>query len=256
MLGNVSWSGVRLSEVLTSVFPRLQSTPASSELHVVFEGADGYESSTPLTPLLAADGDCLLATHMNGEPLAPDHGFPCRVLLPGIAGARSVKWITSIRLSDTPSAAPWNAHYYKHADGSEVSQLPLQSLILHPQEGEVVAVERNGRLFVQGVAYSSGGGQISAVEVSSDDGRNWCTAQIFRDEVPVDDSRGKHSWLRWAAQVPIPHTTTDGTQAPCSLCCRAVDASGVSQPRVSKKQRGYLYNGWCSVNMTAISREG
>lgn len=136
MVGNVRWSGVRLSDVLPAIFKQLRpadadgrepsaaaaaaAAAAASKLHVVFEGADGYTSSTPAAAVLSEGGDCLLATHMNGEPLGKDHGFPCRALLPGIAGARSVKWLTSIRLSETPSTMPWNATYYKRADGSEV----------------------------------------------------------------------------------------------------------------------------------------
>jgi len=230
------------------MFPRLRSTtPAAlSACHVIFEGADGYESSTPAREVLCEHGDCLLATHMNDEELAPDHGFPCRALLPGIAGARSVKWLVAIRLSDSPTAAPWNASYYKRADGSEVQALPLQSIILQPTPDERVVAAADGTLTVEGVAYNgAGGGAIVGVEVSTNGGGSWCDATLRRDEVQPDDARTPHHWIRWVARVPRSGSSTTET-----LCCRATDENGQTQPRVSEKQRGYLYNGWSHVTVT------
>ena len=71
-------------------------TLGAEEWHVIFQGADEYETSTPLKHLLQESSDCVLATHMNGHPLSLDHGYPIRVVLPGIAGARNVKWLESI----------------------------------------------------------------------------------------------------------------------------------------------------------------
>ena len=137
-------------------------------------------SLRPAREVLCDHGDCLLATHMNDEELAPDHGFPCRALLPGIAGARSVKWLVAIRLSDSPTAAPWNATYYKRADGSEVQALPLQSIILQPTPGERVVAAADGTLTVQGVAYNgAGGGAVQGVEVSTNGGGSWSEATLL-----------------------------------------------------------------------------
>ena len=285
MVGNVQWSGVRLSDVLPAMFPQLRAlfdsagvdaapggaagagrslsgggapsgrapstdaTLASGELHVIFEGADGYESSTPLASVLRGEADCLLATRMNGDALPRDHGFPCRALLPGIAGARNVKWVTCIRLSDRPSEAPWNAHYYKRADGTEVQALPLQSIVVQPARGQPVRADEDGRFAVSGVAYhGAGGAPVAAVEVSADDGASWHRAKLLREEVLVDDATMPHHWIRWVARVPAPHT-----QAHARVCCRATDADGHAQPRVSDKQRGYLYNGWHSIDVAVVT---
>jgi sulfite oxidase len=55
----------------------------------------------------------LLACEANGEPLAPEHGFPLRAVIPGFAGARSAKWLTSIEVQDHPSDAKPQARDYK-----------------------------------------------------------------------------------------------------------------------------------------------
>ena len=101
---------------------RWQQENETEKWHVVFEGADEYESSTPLSHILQAKTDCILATKMNGEVLPRDHGYPVRVLLPGIAGARNVKWLQSIKLSKSPSRSPWNSHYYRKNDESHIQE--------------------------------------------------------------------------------------------------------------------------------------
>ena len=261
MVGNVQWTGVRLSDLLPSMFPKLRSLAKvaatgcddaiQEDLHIIFEGADGYESSTPARAVLSDGGDCLLATHMNGEPLPADHGFPCRALLPGIAGGRSVKWLTCIRLSDRPSSAPWNANYYKRADGSEVQALPLQSIILQPTQHESVVPEADGTVAVQGVAYNgAGGAAIRTVEVTSDDGATWHQATLLYDEVLKDDTSGRpHHWLRWSARVPLGLAGSRLKEGACVVSCRATDADGHAQPKVSQQHRGYLYNGWFMVTL-------
>lgn len=120
MIGNARWSGPRLSDVLDDLFPAVMRRARASEaeaarLHVVFEGVDGYSTSTPLSRVADRSADCLLALRMNGKALPPDHGFPIRALMPGIAGARNVKWITKITLSAEESGSGWNAYYYKDA---------------------------------------------------------------------------------------------------------------------------------------------
>lgn len=123
--GNATWSGVWLRDILLAagLINRQGTTSDSSalsnelvaRLHVAFEGADGvkehnfkegYGSSIPLSRCLAVDNTCcddpaglagvLLATKMNGEPLTRDHGAPMRIVVPGVIGARSVKWLRKI----------------------------------------------------------------------------------------------------------------------------------------------------------------
>jgi hypothetical protein len=131
-----------------------------------------------------------------------------------------------------------------------------------------VVANSDGSLSLRGVAYNGvAGGAIEAVEVSADGGTSWHAATVLRDEVLPDDARAPHHWLRWVADVPLPkpmnpttsmepsHKVEGDSAGRCVVCCRAFDVDGQSQPRVSAKQRGYLYNGWFRVELTVVPAE-
>ena len=97
---------------------------------------------------------------------------------------------------------------------------------------------------MSGVAYSGGtGNRIARVEVSTDGGASWTSADMLPEVVP-DDSSSSFGWVRWMVRIPL-------IEGRAEVVCRATDAEGVTQPEVSPKQRGYLYNGWCRVNIAA-----
>lgn len=155
MLGNAIWQGPRLDEVLKSLLPLESLSQAEvSNLHVIFEGLDGYYTSIPLSIALDEDADCLLATEMNGANLSPDHGYPIRALLPGIAGARNVKWLCKISVGKEQDS-PWTRHYYR--DGSHprrpIYGLPMNSIILSPEPGAWLDA-RASSVKVRGVAFA------------------------------------------------------------------------------------------------------
>merc|ERR1712232_647023 len=131
LVGNARWTGVRLHELLKDILPI--SSKTKDDLHVTFEGLDGYSTSTPLSYVMDPTNDCMLATEMNDEPLPPDHGFPIRALLPGITGARHVKWVSKISIGAECDSA-WNQIYYKKKPSTESCQrLPMNSIILSPE---------------------------------------------------------------------------------------------------------------------------
>ena len=245
MLGNAQWTGVRLADVLPTLYPdecAAVRRHGGGEWHVVFEGADGYAASSPLARVLTRRNDCLLATHMNGEPLSPDHGYPCRALLAGVAGARNVKWLQSVSLQRRPIDAPWNEYYYKNAKAQHIQALPLQSLILDTTHTAGTAARRVG---VSGVAYGGGSGNaIARVEVSTDGGASWSDAVIKTEEVVADGSLGNFGWVRWSAELVATNKTTT-----TSVCCRATDVEGNTQREVSAKERGYCFSGWHFVEV-------
>ncbi|CAE7834535.1 shop [Symbiodinium sp. CCMP2592] len=257
MLGNASWSGYRLDDVLGTLFPSLStlSAEAIQELHLTLEGVDGYYTSIPLNIALEKSADCLLATHMNGEELTPDHGFPVRALLPGIAGARNVKWLAKVAIGKE-SDGPWTAHYYRTAGRSApIYALPLNSVILSPEPGAWLHESRSA-VAVKGVAYAGGGQHpIQSVELSADRGQSWQAATCRFEEVPDDDCQGpSRSWVRFESVVELPPSRSGArgsgktSGAPLTeLWCRAIDKAGNIQPESSLPQGGYMYNGYHRV---------
>ncbi|HEU4882698.1 MAG TPA: sulfite oxidase, partial [Longimicrobium sp.] len=146
-LGAVStgtFTGVPLRDVLE------RAGVGARALEVMFVGADAgevdpdrtvrFERSLPLER--AMHPDVLLAWEMNGEPLRPPHGYPLRLVVPGWYGVASVKWLTEIRLIDTPLDAHFQTERYIYlgeqglADGTPVTAMRVRALIVQPAEDE------------------------------------------------------------------------------------------------------------------------
>lgn len=249
-IGNAEWRGSRLSDVLKKAGIK----PGAK--HVWFEGLDEitekgetfpFGGSIPLEKALAdtpAAPGCLLATMMNGKPLTTEHGYPLRTIVPGFIGARSVKWLSKITVSDQPSPNHYLAHAYKvitedtpaAVDAAPpIYEYPLNSIICSPAPNAMVSGER---LTVRGVALSSGrtGTRIKTVEVSADGGSTWQSTRITS---PIRD----FCWLHWSVEVPL----TPQTQ---SLLVRAVTTDDESQPQETPwNMKGYQYNGWHKVDL-------
>nr|POE51419.1 sulfite oxidase [Quercus suber] len=106
-IGNAIWGGAKLADVLELVgIPNLASITPLGGKHVEFisvdkckeENGGPYKASIPLIQATTSDSEVILAYEMNGEPLNRDHGYPLRVIVPGVIGARSVKWLDSINI--------------------------------------------------------------------------------------------------------------------------------------------------------------
>ena len=243
-IGNAVWSGVRLSDVLKAAGIK------SDAKHVWFEGADEvvdgkatfpFGGSVPISKLSEEDSSMpgvLLATHMNGQPLLPDHGFPIRTIVPGYIGARSVKWLRKIVVSDKPSPNHFIADVYKMVySGTPVEIDETAPIYRYPVNAALCSAEKqDGRMHLKGYALPTGrrGCTISRVEISTDNGTSW-TAATLGNEV------GDFCWQLWAATVTIANAETD-------ICVRATDSLGNTMPEtVPWNPKGYLYNAWHRV---------
>ncbi|KIW69997.1 hypothetical protein PV04_02309 [Phialophora macrospora] len=248
---NAIWGGVPLREVLLSagIKAPASSLPATEEiyqgLHVQFASAQEtqddtyYGASVPLSTALDPERQCLLATHMNGEPLTAKHGYPLRVIVPGIIGARSVKWLDSIVVSAEESKNHYQQRDYKVLSGEMAERIeaardeeekgrikeeaeplmdnPINSVVAVPgQDGDVLPRDDQRRVYVRGYAIPQGkDGPVVRVEVSIDRGETWHEASILDegDENTAFSSmigknrespqRGRFAWVLWECRVPV-----------------------------------------------------
>ncbi|CAL1608515.1 unnamed protein product [Knipowitschia caucasica] len=262
-IGNASWSGASLRDVLLAA--GYAPDDALWARHVQFEGLDQdvggttYGASIPLRKALSEDGDCLLAYEMNGEELPADHGFPVRVVVPGTVGARNVKWLGKIVVSDVESSSHWQQNDYKgfspstdwdtvdYKTAPAIQELPIQSAITVPADG--AKVDRSDEeLTLKGYAWSGGGREVVRVDVSVDGGKTWRIAKLKGDEAGSPPPGQAWAWKLWELTVPLPADTQQ-----LELVCKAVDSSYNMQPDAVLpiwNLRGVLSNAWHRVKVT------
>jgi len=216
MLACSEFTGVPLSTLLGEAGIDLKKAR-----FVLAEGADGSHL-TRTVPIEMALDDVLVVYGQNGEMLRPENGYPLRLLVPGVQGVSSVKWLRRIEVGD----APWNTreeslHYVDlmpdglHRQYSGVQE--VKSVITTPSAGQVLL--NRGYYEITGLAWS-GRGKIRRVDVSADGGRNWRTARLQDPVMTKCLTRFRIDWS-W-----------DGNMA--HLQSRAVDETGHVQPTVSQ----------------------
>jgi sulfite oxidase len=250
-IGNARWGGISLDALLKHVGVQ------AGARHVWFEGADRivdksetypFGGSIPIDKALGATKSKpgpLLALKMNGETLAPEHGFPIRAVVAGYIGARSVKWLSRIVVSDRPSPNHYLAQAYKLIQEETPAALDaanplydfaLNSVICAPASETAV---QPGKLKVRGFALPGGasGRRITKIELSVDGGERWTAARATPGE------SNPYCWVLWEGEVDV----TAGT---ARLLVRATDSSGEMQPReMPWNFKGYQYNAWHQVRL-------
>lgn len=234
-VGNARWSGFSLAAVLRHCGVQAEAREA------VFFGADQVRDSAGVAhgpharsvfvqDVVESEG--LLATHMNGEPLPVEHGFPLRLILPGWYGMAQIKWLTRIEFIDRRYEGPHMSRNYHTlhvlpAAGGE--PLVLETSIARTRLKSVVArvtrrrQERSWTYRVAGAAWG-GARPIARVEVRIDQGA-WQPARI-------DERRGPHAWLLWSLEA--------GALAPGrhTVVSRAIDDRGAVQPGAAEWRSG------------------
>ncbi|MDB5335937.1 MAG: Sulfite oxidase [Planctomycetaceae bacterium] len=243
-IGTAEWSGVRLSEVLKHAGIKAEAK------HVWFEGQDQimangqtrtFGGSIPLATALDDEtaARVILADRMNGKPLTAEHGFPLRTIVPGYIGARSVKWLSKITVSDRPSSNFYLAQTYRlvkeNTPENVAAATPIYEFLTNSAICEAKPVAGTGKYVVKGYALAGGhrGNRISEINLTIDGGQKWQPAKIVS---PVRD----FGWVLWSAEIDVPA----GTER---IQVKATDSEGTSQPARSPwNAQGYQYNGWHS----------
>jgi len=267
-VGNAKWEGVRLLDIFRQIGfdeEKLRKDPTGWNVHL--EGSDSYSMSIPLYLVLEEDRNVLLATKMNGEDLPRDHGYPVRTIVPGVAGARSVKWLSRISLSREESESPWHQRIYRYrpnvygdedcdetdANYEACVEWPLNSMILSPKCGEQVVVDQGSVIF-RGVALPSRGRQIKKIEISFDK-QTWIPCNFEPETLP--EGAKQWSWTPWWVELTeqmLREAAEDrssgqgknrGTLNEVKMCCRATDDSEDRQERAKPlDHRGLMYNSY------------
>jgi DMSO/TMAO reductase YedYZ molybdopterin-dependent catalytic subunit len=98
------WQGVAFREILA----RVHAKPAAS--HVLVHAEEGFTANVPSADLNREE--VLLATHHDGEPLSPDHGYPLRLIVPHLYAWKSVKWVRALEFLDHDQAGFWEQNGY------------------------------------------------------------------------------------------------------------------------------------------------
>lgn len=204
-MGNALWEGVPLVNLLQRAG---EIKPGATK--VVLHAADDYSDSIHLTKAL--EPTTLVATHMNGETLPQNHGYPARLLVPGIYGMKHVKWITSIEVVDTDYQG-----YWQQSGWSDPAPVRMTARIDTPQDG--ARLPANKPTHIAGVAFSGNKG-ISEVDVSYDNGQSWHHATLKQ---PLSGL----TWVLWE----LPWQPARGTY---TVSVRAIDREGnVQDPEIA-----------------------
>ncbi|WP_245990668.1 molybdopterin-dependent oxidoreductase [Streptomyces spongiicola] len=225
-VGTARWIGVRLADLLrrAGVRPPSRGGPADQ---LVARSVDGMTLGTPVEDVM--DGrDAMLAVGMNGEPLPFDHGFPVRMVVPGLYGYVSAcKWVEDIELTTFDAYDP----YWVRRKWARRAPVKTQSRIDTPKP---FARPAPGTVMVAGVAWAQHRG-IDRVEVRVDDGP-WRPADLAAEHT-------SDTWRQWSlAWKAVPGTHT--------LTVRATDRTGETQTERRARTMPDGATGWHSVVVT------
>lgn len=200
LIGNALWLGWPVRELLAMAGPQ-----AGADM-VLSRSSDGWTASTPLEVL--TDGrDALLAVGMNGEPLPLEHGFPVRMVVPGLYGfVSATKWLTELKVTRFAD----DAAYWTPRGWADHGPIKTSSRIDVPRSGRSVVA---GKVMFGGVAWAQHTG-IGKVELRLNRG-DWQTAQLA-------PGISKDTWYQWQLGLEL-------SPGQYEVQVRATDLGGVPQ---------------------------
>jgi DMSO/TMAO reductase YedYZ molybdopterin-dependent catalytic subunit len=211
LMSNAVWKGVPLRTLLEAADPQ----PGIREL--LLYGADGYTDTFPFEKALELT--TLVVYEMNGEPLPEHHGYPVRVIVPGMYGEKNIKWVTRIELIDYDAKG-----FYEQQGWGPNFVIPIHARFHGPNIDAPLPIDQTTTLI--GTAFGGDQG-ISRVEVSTDDGRTWNEAQITYPGTRL-------TWVFWTYDW---HPTRPGEYR---WVVRATDGNGTLQ---TAEERGITPQG-------------
>lgn len=200
LIGNALWLGYPIRELLK------RAAPTSDADMVLSRSIDGFTASSPIEAL-TDERNAILAVGMNGQPLPAEHGFPVRMVVPGLYGyVSATKWVTELEVTRFADATS----YWTDRGWSPRGPIKLESRIDVPRKSQGL---KAGDSVIAGVAWQQGVG-VSGVEVQVDEG-DWQEATLA---TAISDD----TWVQWM----LPWNATVGDHL---IRCRATSASGERQ---------------------------
>ncbi|MCL8483950.1 MULTISPECIES: sulfite dehydrogenase [Bradyrhizobium] len=211
LVSTSEWTGVPLKFILGLVEKDTAAT------WMLAEGGDAaaVARSIPLTQEIV--DEAIIAYGQNGEPIRPAHGFPIRLILPGMEGNLNIKWLRRLKFGDQPWMTRWETARYTQllANGkARQFQLRMETNSVITQPSGTMQI-RPGYNRISGLAWS-GHGRIARVEISTDGANSWQDAQLNLPALPKAQTRFQMDWI-W-----------DGR--PTKIVSRATDDKGHVQP--------------------------
>jgi sulfane dehydrogenase subunit SoxC len=228
-IGNVTWGGVLLSELLAEARPLVETGFVISRGvdHGVYDGVyySSYEKDLPLAKAL--DPNVIVALSINGEPLPTGRGGPVRLVVPGYYATNSTKWLSTLTVSDKRSSGAFTTRYYVDTEqtGDVVHRTPVwtvkpNTIIVAPANGEAVVY---GETLIWGWAWAAA--PVERVDVSTDGGLTWKAAAL--------EPRRDHGWQRFSYLWKPPSV------GEYVILARATDSQGNVQPDELRRNRVY-----------------
>lgn len=221
LIGNQTWKGVRLADLLHRAVPQIGG------VDVVLGAEDGYFDSISFQK--AMDPNVVLAWEMGGQTLTAAHGFPARLLVPGIYGMKHVKWLKSIELVGFDYKGFWQEPSQGWSDPAPVHTM---SRIDYPGTGTIHLKKH----VISGIAFA-GDRSISKVEVSTDAGATWHQAYL---KPPMSGT----SWAVWGYEWTPPQA------GKYTLQVRATDGQGNLQAAKRTEPYPNGATGYHTINIT------
>ena len=222
LVGNARWLGVRLDELIR------EADPAPDADQIMGYSIDGFSAGFPTAVL---DGrDAMIAIAMNGEELSSEHGYPARIIVPGLYGyVSATKWLTRIELT----RFDLKHGYWISRGWSERAPIKIASRIDTPNNGAQLPV---APVAIAGVAWAPNRG-ISKVEIRTDK-QPWRTATLGPE---IAQTSWRQWWIDWSP-----------TQGEHSIAVRATDGDGQLQPEEFVPMEPNGTEGWHTINVDVL----
>jgi sulfite oxidase len=242
-VGCAEWTGVRLVDVLKAagVKPSAVFTGNyGADRSLADASKDAISRGVPIKKAL--DVNNLIVFGMNGQPLPNIHGGPVRLMIPGWPGSVGSKWFTRIWLRDKVHDGPgMGGTSYRvpinpmvpgdkpdEKNFRDLESMPVRSIITNPMNGTTFGKDVR-EVKVRGAAWA-GDLTVRRVDVSTDFGASWKSAQLSRPKNPYD-------WQRWSAILKLP------SEGYYEIWTRATDSRGIMQPHVAGNWNPQGYGG-------------